>query len=76
MVMMVALMSDVSALRDRLDTHEALAELGLPATTDAVEAYELTPGRQADREIRRQGMLKRVLRAITEEREAALDKTS
>jgi hypothetical protein len=75
MVMMVALMSEVSSLRDRLDTHEAVAELGQPITSAAIEAYELTPERQAAREVNRQAMLKRVLRAITEEREAALDDT-
>jgi hypothetical protein len=73
MIMMVALMSEVSALRDRLDTHEALAELGAGAGADAVEAYELTPERQAVREANRQAMLKRVLRAIAHEREAAID---
>ena len=73
MVMFVALMSEVSALRDRLDTHEAVAELGGAATTAAVEAYELTADRRATREANRQAMLSRVLRAITEEREAALD---
>jgi hypothetical protein len=73
MVMMVALMSDVSSLRDRLDTHEAVAELGKRTTSEEIEAYELTPERQTAREVNRQAMLKRVLRAITEEREAALD---
>jgi hypothetical protein len=76
MVMMVALMAEVSALRDRLDTHEAVAELGGAITTAAIEAYELTPERQAAREANRQAMLKRVLRAITEEREAALDQSN
>ena len=73
MVMMVALMSEVSALRDRMDTHEAVAELGKPVSASAIEAYELTSERQAAREVNREAMLKRVLRAITEEREAALD---
>ena len=73
MVMMIALMGEVSALRDRLDTHEAVADLGGAPTTQAVEAYELTEARRTVREANRQAMLKRVLRAITEEREAALD---
>ncbi len=73
MVMMVALMSEVSSLRDRLDTHEAVAELGKTVTSAEIETYELTLERQAVREANRQAMLKRVLRAITEEREAALD---
>ena len=71
MIMFVALMSEVSALRDRLDTHEAVADLGGSATTAAIEAYELTPERHLAREANRQAMLKRVFRAITEEREEA-----
>lgn len=71
MIMLVALMSEVSALRDRLDTHEAVADLGGSATTEAIEAYELTPERHLAREANRQSMLKRVLRAITEERDEA-----
>lgn len=74
MIMLVALMSEVSALRDRLDTHEAVAELGGSVTTAAIEAYELTPERAMTREANRQAMLKRVLRVVTEERdEAATD---
>jgi hypothetical protein len=76
MIMLVALMSEVSALRDRLDTHEAVTELGGAATTAAIEAYELTAEREAVREANRQAMLRRVLRAITETREAALDGAS
>ena len=71
MIMFVALMSEVSALGDRLDTHEAVADLGGAATTAAIEAYELTPERHLAREANRQAMLSRVLRAITAEREAA-----
>ena len=72
MIMLVALMSEVSALRDRIDTHEAVADLGSVATTAAIEAYELTPERQAAREANREAMLKRVLRVITEERDEAV----
>lgn len=71
MIMLVALMSEVSALRDRLDTHEAVADLGGKATTAAIEAYELTPERAAQREANRLAMLRRVLRVVTEERDAA-----
>lgn len=71
MIMLVALMSEVSALRDRLDTHEAVAELGHAATSAEIEAYELTPDRMAVREAHRAAMLKRVLRVVTEERDAA-----
>ena len=72
-IMLVALIGEVSALRDRLDTHEAVAELGSAVTRDAIEAYELTPARRVQREAERQALLKRVLRVITEDREAALD---
>jgi hypothetical protein len=72
MIMFVALMSEVSALRDRLDTHEAVADQQAAATTAAIEAYRPSPERHAAREANRQAMLKRVLRAITEEREAAV----
>lgn len=71
MIMLVALMSEVSALRDRLDTHEAIAELGASVTSAAVEDYALTPERQASREANRRAMLARVLRVITEERDEA-----
>lgn len=71
MIMFVALTGEVSALRDRLDTHEAVGELGNAATTAAIEAYELTPERHLAREANRQAMLKRVLRAITEDRDRA-----
>ena len=71
MIMFVALMSEVSALRDRLDTHEAVADLGGAATTAAIEAYELTADRTAMREANRVAMLRRVLRVVTEERDAA-----
>jgi hypothetical protein len=73
MIMMVALMAEVSVLRDRIDTHEALAEAGQPATVERVEAFDVDADRQAAREARRQALLKRVLRAITHEREAALE---
>lgn len=75
MMMLVNLMADVSALRDRLDTHEALAEAGQVATAAAIETFELDTTRRAAREAERQAMLKRVLRPIFEEREAALDET-
>jgi hypothetical protein len=72
MIMFVALMSEVSALRDRLDSHEAVADGQAVATTAAIEAYRPSPERHASREANRQAMLKRVLRAITEERDAVL----
>lgn len=69
-IMMTSLMSEVSALRDRLDTHEALAERGVVATTQAVEAYALDSEREAARDTVREAMLGRVLRVLFEERDA------
>jgi hypothetical protein len=69
-LMMTSLMSEVSALRDRLDTHEALGAQGLIATVETVEAYHLTPEREAARDVVRDAMLTRVLRVMFEERDA------
>jgi hypothetical protein len=66
---LVSLMVEVSAVRDRLDTHEALAEAGAVATREAVEAYEIDAPRRAVREAARDAMLARVLRVIYEERD-------
>jgi hypothetical protein len=71
MLMFVALMSEVSSLRDRIDTHEAIAQLGKPATIDDVESFILSKERRIAREELRQSMLKRVLRVMHEDLEAA-----
>ncbi len=71
MMMITSLMAEVSTLRDRIDTHEALAEAGTVATRSAVEAYELDTGRRDEREVARGAMLNRVFRPLLEELEAA-----
>ena len=63
----IALMSEVSALRDRLDTHELLAAAGQVATPAAVEGHKPSADQRALREQRRQAMLKRTLRVLTED---------
>jgi CHASE3 domain sensor protein len=73
MMMFTALLAEISALRDRLDTCEALAKAGLPATTEAIEAYALSKQERAVRETRRAAMLDRVFRILMEDREAARD---
>lgn len=67
--MLMTLCTEVSVLRDRIDTHEALAEQGLVATTAAVEAWETDEARHVAREARREALLDRVLRVVTEERD-------
>lgn len=69
-IMMMSVLSELSAVRDRLDTHEALAVAGVPGTTEAIEAYELDADRKRARDARRDAMLDRVLRVIVEERDA------
>lgn len=69
MIMVTGLMAEMSALRERVDTHEALAERGQVATSDAVERYELDAVRRAARDARRDAMLGRVLRVLYEERD-------
>jgi len=68
-IMFTGLMAEVSALRDRLDTHEALAETGAVATQVAVEAFELDAERRIARDARRDAMITRVLRVLYEERD-------
>lgn len=70
LMMLLALAADVSALRDRLDTHEALAEKRVAPTSQRVEAYKLDAKRRGMREQRRHALLKRVLRVLTEEVDA------
>jgi hypothetical protein len=69
-MMLLALAADVSALRDRLDTHEALAEKGVQPTPKKVEAFKLDDRRRSQRESQRQAMIRRVLRVLTEEVDA------
>jgi hypothetical protein len=71
MMIILALAAEVSALRDRLDTHEALSEKRRFATAKAVEGYELPDARRDSREKTRQAMLSRVLRILMEDRHSA-----
>jgi hypothetical protein len=67
MMIITALAAEVSALRDRLDTHEALGERRRFATRKSVDQYRLTAQRQADRESQRQQLLARVYRILMED---------
>jgi hypothetical protein len=69
-MMLLALAADVSVLRDRLDTHEALAEKRTAPTSRRVEAYKLDAQRRTAREQQRHAMMQRVLRVLTEEADA------
>lgn len=71
MMMFTALIGEVSALRDRLDTHELLAAEGKVATLDAIEAFTPGPDDAARRADTREAMLRRVFRVALEELEQA-----
>ena len=66
-MMMAALAAEISVLRDRLNTVEALAEQGVAPTGEAIEQFVLSPERQAAREAARVAMLRRIYRVVTEE---------
>lgn len=71
MMMLTALAGEVSALRERLDTHEVLAGTGRPATEAEVEAFTAPPDVAQRRADAREAMLKRVYRVLFEELELA-----
>ncbi len=67
MAIVLALMSEVSSLRDRVDTHERLAQSGIAATPEAVDGFRASPEVLEDREERREAYLKRLLRVVLED---------
>jgi len=67
MSIVLALMSEVSSLRDRIDTHERLAQAGLLPTPDAVDDFRATPDVLAARESQREAYIKRLLRVVLED---------
>jgi RNA polymerase-interacting CarD/CdnL/TRCF family regulator len=71
MMMFTALLAEVSSMRDRLDTYEALAASGRPITTAEVDAFVVSEADQRLREARREALLKRVFRVLLEELEEA-----
>jgi hypothetical protein len=65
-MMILALAAEVSALRDRLDTHERLAQHGGSATTAAVEAYAPDDAAEAARAVARRSLIDRLTRVLLE----------
>jgi hypothetical protein len=64
LAMVTALTAEVAVVRERLDTAERLAGLGLPATVANIEAYRPEPEVEAQRETGRAAMLDRVFRIL------------
>jgi len=67
-MMLLALAAEVSALRERLDTHERLAEEKQPPTTASVEAYAPTEAVEAARASARRSLIDRMTRVLLETR--------
>jgi hypothetical protein len=70
MAILLALISEVAAIRERLDTHERVAAGGVLPGTQAVEAYEPDAEAENEREAWRDGYIRRLFRVITEDVEA------
>jgi len=69
MAVLLALVSEVAAIRDRLDTHERLADQGAAPSVAAVEAFAPAPEAEDQREAWRDGYIRRLFRVISEDLE-------
>jgi hypothetical protein len=70
MGVLLALVSEVAAIRERLDTHERLGSVGAVASVEAVEAYRPDDVAEDQREAWRDAYIHRLFRVITEDVEA------
>ena len=67
MAIVLALVSEVASLRDRLDTHERIARAGAGPSLEHVEAYLPDAAAEAEREAWRDAYIRRLFRVITED---------
>ena len=67
MAVMLALISEVATLRERLNTHEQLAAGGIVASCEQVEKFEGTHQTDEEREAWRTAYIDRLFRVVTEE---------
>ncbi len=67
--MIVALLGEVSVVKERLDTHERIAAQGKVATPEEIEEYQPDEEVEDEREAWRSAMLERVFRIISITRE-------
>ncbi len=70
MSVVLALASEVASLRDRLDTHERIANTGVPPETTRVEAYLPDLETIATRDAWRDAYIRRLFRVFVEDVEA------
>lgn len=66
-IIMVALLSEVLALRERVETHEDLLERDGALSKAAIEAFRPSPAAEAEREDKRLAILRRVFRVLRDE---------
>lgn len=64
MAIILALVSEVASIRERLDTHERLGSVVTPAL---VETYRPDSATEAEREAWRDAYIRRLFRVITED---------
>jgi hypothetical protein len=74
MAILLALVSEVAAIRDRLDAHERLATGGALPAFEAVEKYLPDPDTENAREFWRDAYIRRLFRVITEDVESLRSK--
>lgn len=65
-MMILALATEVSALRERLDTHERLAASGSSPVPAAIEAYVPDEAVEAARAAARRSLIERITRVLLE----------
>jgi hypothetical protein len=70
MAIVLALSAEVATLRERLDTHERVADAGSLPAVEVVEAYHPDASAEAAREVWRDAYIRRLFRVITEDVEA------
>ncbi len=70
MAILLALVSEVAAIRERIDTHERLGEQGTLPTGGTVDGYLPDDTVEDSREIWRDAFIKRIFRVITEDVES------
>ncbi len=70
MAILLALVSEVASIRERLDIHERLSAAGVPPSGVSVEAYVPDASAEAEREVWRDAYIRRLFRVITEDVEA------
>jgi len=67
MAILLALVSEVASMRDRIDTHERVAAAGSLPTPDLIESYAPDASVNAARDAWRDAYISRLFRVITED---------